>query len=212
MGSITNLEIYAKENNVPIIQKEGLNFLIEYIKQNNVKTILEIGTAIGYSSINMALVSDDIQITTIERNEKMYKQAIKNIKDFNLENRINVIYGDALDTVVQGKYDLIFIDAAKAQYIKFFEKYKQNLQMNGTIITDNLNFHGLALHPEEIHSKNLKALVRKINNYKDFLINNKEFQTVFYEIGDGIAVSKYNKMVQCQVVLVEPKTNDKWTC
>lgn len=194
MGSITNLEIYAKENNVPIIQKEGLNFLIEYIKQNNVKTILEIGTAIGYSSINMALVSDDIQITTIERNKKMYKQAIKNIKDFNLENRINVIYGDALDTVVQGKYDLIFIDAAKAQYIKFFEKYKQNLQMNGTIITDNLNFHGLALHPEEIHSKNLKALVRKINNYKDFLINNKEFQTVFYEIGDGIAVSKYNKM------------------
>ncbi len=194
MGSITNLEIYAKENNVPIIQKEGLNFLIEYIKQNNVKTILEIGTAIGYSSINMALVSDDIQITTIERNEKMYKQAIKNIKDFNLENRINVIYGDALDTVIQDKYDLIFIDAAKAQYIKFFEKYKQNLQMNGTIITDNLNFHGLALHPEEIHSKNLKALVRKINNYKYFLINNKEFQTVFYEIGDGIAVSKYNKM------------------
>ena len=194
MGSITNLEIYAKENNVPIIQKDGLNFLIEYIKQKNVKTILEIGTAIGYSSINMALVSDDIQITTIERNEKMYKQAIENIKDFNLENRINVIYGDALDTVVQGKYDLIFIDAAKAQYIKFFEKYKQNLQINGTIITDNLNFHGLALHPEEIHSKNLKALVRKINNYKDFLINNKEFQTVFYEIGDGIAVSKYNKM------------------
>ena len=194
MGSITNLEIYAKENNVPIIQKDGLNFLIEYIKQKNVKTILEIGTAIGYSSINMALVSDDIQITTIERNEKMYKQAIENIKDFNLENRINVIYGDALDTVVQGKYDLIFIDAAKAQYIKFFEKYKQNLQMSGTIITDNLNFHGLALHPEEIHSKNLKALVRKINNYKDFLINNKEFQTVFYEIGDGIAVSKYNKM------------------
>ena len=194
MGSITNLEIYAKENNVPIIQKDGLNFLIEYIKQKNVKTILEIGTAIGYSSINMALVSDDIQITTIERNEKMYKQAIENIKDFNLENRINVIYGDALDTVVQGKYDLIFIDAAKAQYIKFFEKYKQNLQMNGTIITDNLNFHGLALHPEEIHSKNLKALVRKINNYKDFLINNKEFNTTFYEIGDGIAVSKYNKM------------------
>lgn len=194
MGSITNLEIYAKENNVPIIQKDGLNFLIEYIKQKNVKTILEIGTAIGYSSINMALVSDDIQITTIERNEKMYKQAIENIKDFNLENRINVIYGDALDTVVQDKYDLIFIDAAKAQYIKFFEKYKQNLQMNGTIITDNLNFHGLALHPEEIHSKNLKALVRKINNYKDFLINNKKFNTTFYEIGDGIAVSKYNKM------------------
>lgn len=194
MGRIIDLEIYAKENNVPIIQKEGLNFLIKYIEQNNVKNILEIGTAIGYSSINMALVSDDIQITTVERNEQMYNQAIKNIEEFNLENRINVIYGDALDTVIQGKYDLIFIDAAKAQYIKFFEKYKQNLQKNGAIITDNLNFHGLALHPEEIHSKNLKALVRKINNYKEFLINNQEFHTVFYEIGDGIAVSKYNKM------------------
>ena len=194
MGCITDLEIYAKENNVPIIQKEGLNFLIKYIEQNNVKNILEIGTAIGYSSINMALVSDDIQITTVERNEQMYNQAIKNIKKFNLENRINVIYSDALDTVIQGKYDLIFIDAAKAQYIKFFEKYKQNLQKNGAIITDNLNFHGLAAHPEEIHSKNLKALVRKINNYKEFLINNQEFHTVFYEIGDGIAVSKYNKM------------------
>lgn len=194
MGCITNLEIYAKENKVPIIQKEGLNFLIKYIKQNNVKNILEIGSAIGYSSINMALASDDIQVTTIEKNEKMYNEAIKNVKDFNLENRVNVIYGDALDTTIQGKYDLIFIDAAKAQYIKFFEKYKQNLQINGTIITDNLNFHCLANHPKEIHSKNLKALVRKINNYKDFLIKNKEFHTIFYELGDGIAVSKYNKM------------------
>lgn len=194
MGRITNLEIYAKENNVPIIQKEGLNFLIEYIKKNNVKSILEIGTAIGYSAINMALISDDIQITTIERNEKMYKEAIQNIKNFNLENRINVIYGDALETTVEGKYDLIFIDAAKAQYIKFFERYKQNLQINGAIITDNLNFHGLASHPEEIHSKNLKALVKKINKYKEFLINKDDFSTKFYETGDGIAVSKYSKM------------------
>lgn len=194
MGSINTLEIYAKENNVPIIQKEGLNFLIEYIKNNNVKTILEIGTAIGYSSINMALISNDIKITTIERNKNMYEKAIKNIKDFNLENRINVIFGDALETNIQGKYDLIFIDAAKAQYIKFFEKYKHNLHKEGTIITDNLNFHGLAVHPDEIHSKNLKALVRKINNYKEFLIENKEFHTTFYETGDGIAVSKYNKM------------------
>lgn len=190
MGSIEELEKYALENNVPIIQKDGLNFLIKYIKENNTKNILEVGTAIGYSAINMALVNQNIKITSIERNKEMYNLACINIRNFNLEDRITLIFGDALETEIEGTYDLIFIDAAKAQYIKFFEKYKINLAKNGAIITDNLNFHGLTKQPETIHSKNLKALVKKINNYKDFLKENKEFNTKFYEIGDGIAVSK----------------------
>lgn len=190
MGSLIELEKYAQENNVPIIQKEGLKFLLNYIKQNNVTKILEIGTAIGYSAINMALLSKNIKITTIERNEEMYNLAKTNVKNFNLENQITLILGNALETNVEGKYDLIFIDAAKAQYIKFFEKYKVNLGKQGAILTDNLNFHGLAKHPENIQSKNLKALVKKINNYKEFLKENTEFKTIFYELGDGIAVSK----------------------
>ena len=190
MGSIEELEKYALENNVPIIQKDGLNFLIKYIKENNTKNILEVGTAIGYSAINMALVNQNIKITSIERNKEMYNLACINIRNFNLEDRITLIFGDALETEIEGTYDLIFIDAAKAQYIKFFEKYKINLAKNGAIITDNLNFHGLTKQPETIHSKNLRALVKKINNYKDFLKENKEFNTKFYEIGDGIAVSK----------------------
>ena len=190
MGSIEELEKYALENNVPIIQKDGLNFLTKYIKENNTKNILEVGTAIGYSAINMALVNQNIKITSIERNKEMYNLACTNVRNFNLENRINLIFGDALETEIEGTYDLIFIDAAKAQYIKFFEKYKINLAKNGAIITDNLNFHGLTKQPETIHSKNLRALVKKINNYKDFLKENKEFNTKFYEIGDGIAVSK----------------------
>lgn len=194
MGSLTNLENYAQENHVPIIQKDGLDFLIRYIKENSITTILEIGSAIGYSAINMALVSKNIKVTTIERNEEMFNLAKKNIKDFNLEKQITLIKGDALDTNIKGNYDLIFIDAAKAQYIKFFEKYKKNLNTNGVIITDNLNFHGLAKHPEDIQSKNLKALVRKINNYKEFLKENPKFHTEFYEIGDGISVSKLKKV------------------
>ena len=190
MGSIEELEKYAKENNVPIIQKDGLNFIVDYIRNNNIKKILEIGTAIGYSAINMALINPEIQITTIERNKEMYDKAHLNIKKFNLEKRINIIFGDALTTKINGKYDLIFIDAAKAQYIKFFEKYKVNLNKNGIIITDNLKFHGLTNNIENIQSKNLKALVKKINNYKEFLKENQEFNTKFYEIGDGIAVSK----------------------
>ena len=190
MGRLKDLEKYAEENNVPIIQKEGLNFILNYIKENKVKKILEIGTAIGYSAINMALIDENIKITTIERNKEMFSLAKKNVKDFNLEKWINIIYADALEAEIKDKYDLIFIDAAKAQYIKFFEKYKSNLKENGAIITDNLNFHGLANNPEEIHSKNLKALVRKINNYKEYLKENKEFKTNFYEKGDGISVSK----------------------
>lgn len=190
MGRLKALEKYAEENNVPIIQKEGLNFILNYIKENKVKKILEVGTAIGYSAINMALIDENIKITTIERNKEMFSLAKKNVKDFNLEKRINIIYADALEAEIKDKYDLIFIDAAKAQYIKFFEKYKSNLKEDGAIITDNLNFHGLANNPEEIHSKNLKALVRKINNYKEFLKENKEFKTNFYEKGDGISVSK----------------------
>lgn len=190
MGCITDLESYAKVNNIPIIQKDGIAFLEDLIKKNHIKKILEIGSAIGYSAIKMALIDKEIKITTIERDLERYQKAVENIKEFNLTNQIDIIQADALDIEITGKYDLIFIDAAKAQSIKFFEKYKLNLKENGLIVTDNLNFHGLTSHPENIHSKNLKALVRKINNYKEFLIQNKEFTTKFYEIGDGISVSQ----------------------
>ena len=184
------LEQYAKENNIPIMQKDGITFLTNYIKENNIKTILEIGAAIGYSAINMAKIDKNIKIITIERDEKRYNEAIKNIKNFNLENQIKIILGDALETKIEGKFDLIFIDAAKAQYIKFFEKYKTNLNIDGVIISDNLNFHGLTDENIQIKSKNLRSLVKKINNYKDFLKKNNEFHTEFLNIGDGIGITK----------------------
>ncbi len=184
------LEEYAKENNIPIMQKEGILFLTEYIQKHNVKNILEIGSAIGYSAISMAKVNKQIHITTIERDEVRYKEAIKNINDYGMNENINIILGDALETDIKGSYDLIFIDAAKAQYINFFEKYKKNLKLGGVIISDNLDFHGLTKDPEAIKSKNLRALVRKINNYREFLNKNEEFNTKFLCIGDGIAISK----------------------
>lgn len=190
MGSIEDIEKYAKDNNIPIMQKDGIKFLEKFIKENNVKKILEIGSAIGYSAIKMAKVDKNIIITTIERDEKRYKKAVENIKKFKLEEQIKIILDDALETNIDDKYDLIFIDAAKAQNIKFFDKYKHNLNENGSIITDNLNFHGLTKKIEEIRSKNLKALVKKINNYKIFLKENEEYQTIFLEIGDGLSISK----------------------
>ena len=190
MVHIRRLEEYAKEHNVPIMMKDGIEFLTQYIKDNNAKTVLEIGSAIGYSAIRMALVDKDIKVTTIERDKERYNEAVKNIKEFNLEDQIEIFNEDALDFETDKQYDLIFIDAAKAQYIKFFEKYKLNLKQDGTIISDNLDFHGLVKNPELTTNRNTKQLVRKINTYIDFLKENKEFKTEFISLGDGIGISK----------------------
>lgn len=191
MVRILELEEYAKKNNVPIMMKDGIEFLLNYIKENNVKNILEIGSAIGYSAIRMCLLSNDIKVTTIERDINRYNEAIKNINEFNLNNQIKIINDDAFNVKLDEKYDLIFIDAAKSQYIKFFEKFKLNLNENGVIVSDNLDFHGLVKkNINEIESRNVRGLVRKLNNYIDFLSNNQEFKTTFYSVGDGISISK----------------------
>lgn len=188
---IKHIKDYADINNVPIMTDDGISFLVNYIYKNNVKNILEIGTAIGYSAILMCGVSEDVVVTTIERDEKRYLEALKNVKKAQLEDRINMIYNDALDVSLDGKYDLIFIDAAKAQNQKFFEKFQYNLAYGGTIITDNMNFHGLVdKNSDEIKSRNLRQLVRKVKDYKVFLQDNESFKTEFLDIGDGIAISK----------------------
>lgn len=187
---IREMRTYAEKDCVPIMQRDGINFLVEQIIKKDVKNILEIGTAIGYSTIIMAFIRDNIKITSVERDEKRYLKAVKNIKKAHLEDRINLIFNDALEVNIKDKYDLIFIDAAKAQNIKFFEKFKDNLNEKGLIITDNMNFHGLTEKEEEIKSRNLRALVRKIKNYHKYLEENTEFKTEFLNIGDGIAISK----------------------
>ena len=185
-----SIEKYAEEHNIPIMEKTGIKFLTKYIEENNVKSILEIGSAIGYSAIKMALVNENIKITTIEKDNVRYMEALKNIKDFGLEKRITLIYGDALLLNMEDKYDLIFIDAAKGQYINFFEKYSKNLNKKGVIISDNIDFHGLVNKEERIESKNLRQLVDKIRRYIDFLKENASFETTFYKVGDGVSISR----------------------
>lgn len=188
---ITEIRTYAKENNVPIMLDDGIEYLTNYIIKNNVNSVLEIGTAIGYSAIMMTLANPSLSVTTIERDEKRYLEALKNIKKLNLENRITLIFNDALDVNITGKFDLIFIDAAKAQSIKFFEKFEKNLNPTGVIITDNIKFHGLVdKNEEEIESRNLRALVRKVKEYITYLKENEHYETEFLELGDGISISR----------------------
>ena len=107
-----------------------------------------------------------------------------------MNDRISIINADALGVEINDKYDLIFIDAAKSQYIKFFEKFEVNLNNNGVILTDNLSFHGLVENPSLTNNRNTKQLVGKIKKYIDYLKNNNNYDTKFYSIGDGISVSK----------------------
>ncbi len=185
------MENYAKEHNVPIMEKEGITFLMKYIKNNGVKNILEIGSAIGYSAILMASTSLEVKVTTIERDETNYMECLKNVKKCDFESKINVVFQDALEVNLSSdiKYDMIFIDAAKGQYTKFFEKFQYFLKPNGIIITDNLKFHGYVGKSNEIESKNLRSLTEKIESYIEFLKENEEFDTKFYDVGDGVSVS-----------------------
>ena len=189
---LKEMEKYAENESVPIIEKKSIAFIMKYIEENNIKNILEIGSAIGYSAILMASAKENVYVTTIERDEKRYMECVKNVKACQMDKKINVVYQDALELNLpeSTSFDMIFIDAAKGQYINFFEKYKYFLKDNGTIITDNLKFHGYVGKSETIESKNLRQLVGKIESYIDFLKNNNEFETTFYDIGDGLSVSK----------------------
>ncbi len=186
------IEEYAKEAYVPIMLKDGIEYLCNYIKENNIKNILEVGSAIGYSAIKMALVSEDITITTIEKDEDRYNMAVGNIHKFNLDKRINIILGDAKEVELTDKYDLIFIDASKGNNIYFFEKFTNNLAQDGVIITDNLSFHGRVEDASLITSKNQLGIVKKIKTFIEYLDNNKEFTTTYVSVGDKIAISKKN--------------------
>lgn len=183
----------ALDKNIPIMQDEGIEFLLNFIKSNNIENILEVGTAVGYSAIRMASISPLIKVTSIERDSTRYMEAVKNIAKEHLEDRITLIFKDAIDVEFDKntKFDLIFIDAAKGKNTDFFQKFQKYLNHNGYIITDNLKFHDCVDKPlEEIESRNVRGLVRKIRSYIEFLKSNEEFETEFYDVGDGVSVSR----------------------
>ncbi len=191
-NTLTKMRTIALNQKVPIINDEGLVFLLFLVKTKKVRRILEIGTAIGFSAINMAMMNQEITVETMERDESLVQQALENIKEAGLTSQITVIHTDALTFDLKNlrkDYDLIFIDAAKAQYQKFFTKYAPTLAKNGIIVTDNLLFHGLVNNEKGNVSKNVRNLVNKIESYNQWLANHPDFDTSFFDLGDGMAVS-----------------------
>ena len=189
MNKLQAIKEYARENKTPIMQDVGMAFLIDFIAERNYHQILELGTAIGYSAIQMALADDDNYVTTIERDLSLVAIAQRNIQDMKLDHRIRIVPKDAYDYEPDQQFDFIFIDAAKAQYQGLFEKYYPFLNPGGACFFDNMAFHGLVEHPEETQNKNTKQLVRKIKDFREFIRGNETIQSEYYEdVGDGILI------------------------
>lgn len=180
---ISDMERFAKKENVPIMQKESLDYLISFIKQHDIKSVLEVGTAIGYSTILIKEVVNNI--TSIERDEERCNIAVKNVELSNLNN-ITLIKADALDITITDKFDLIFIDAAKGKNKEFLDKFKSNLNENGYIIIDNMDFHGLVGKSMTIEKRRLRSLVKKIENFIKYMEEQTEFKVTKIDKGDGL--------------------------
>ncbi|EOX1660678.1 O-methyltransferase [Listeria monocytogenes] len=190
------LEAYAKENEVPIMEPDSLYCLLQILDIQKSKRILELGTAIGYSALKMADKLPDAEIITVERDEERYEQAIHNIQRYGANDRVKVLLTDAIEgaeeILAHGPFDAIFIDAAKAQYEKFFHIYTDSLAENGVIYSDNVLFKGLALDMTPEKQRKLRV-ARKMRHFNDFLVTHPDFETTTIPLGDGLSISKRKK-------------------
>lgn len=191
-GKLKELEMFAKENVVPIAQKETIKFLELMVSIKRPLRILELGTAIGYSAIIMyEAAGTSPHITTVERNEEMIKYAKNNLKSFELEEKIVIEEGDCLEILekLTEPYDLIFMDAGKGHYNHFLPHCLRLLNQDGIIIADNVLFRGMVASDELVKRRKI-TIVKRMRTYLDLVSQNKELVTSVIPMGDGIAVTK----------------------
>lgn len=186
------IEQNALNRNIPVMQKASLELMIELFRQHHCHSCLEIGSAIGYSAMMMVSNIENFYVETIELNEERYREAIENIASHQLEKQICIHLADALSLPIvnlkQHEFDCLFIDAAKAQYQKFFEKYMPLIKPDGICIVDNLDFHGMIFDIDHIKNRNTKQLVKKIKRFKDWIFQHEQYDVEYYPVGDGICV------------------------
>lgn len=195
---IAELKAYGIKNNIPIIEDGGLKVLLKVLDQAKPKRILELGTAIGYSALLM-YQHTNADIISIERDESRYNIAKEVVEKLDLTNQIQLIFDDALHVNSQnwGLFDVIYFDAAKAQNKAFLKKYNPNLKVGGIIVIDNLFFHGIVKKKqEEIESRNMRQLSRKINDFINYAKNLEGYRFDIIKQGDGIGILYKEKDVE----------------
>ncbi|MBY7024538.1 MULTISPECIES: O-methyltransferase [Clostridium] len=191
-GILKEIEDFAKENAVPIVQKETGVFLEFMVNMKRPLRILELGTAIGFSSILMyEAAKTNPEIITIERDEKMIEFAKLNLKKFNLEDKIKIEQGDCLEVLEKLKepFDLIFMDAGKGHYNHFLTHCLRLLKQDGVIIADNVLFRGMVASNELVKRRKI-TIVKRMRTYLDMVTSDEELITTVIPMGDGIAVTK----------------------
>ena len=189
----------AIEKHVPILQDKSLEFISFILKLKKPEKILEIGTAVGYSAISFVQAVDgNVSVKTIERNERRYNEAINNIKEAGLEENIEVVLADATEYLPNlhedNKYDIVFIDAAKGQYLKFLENGIRLAKDGGIIIADNVLFKGRVMSDYNEHKH--RTAVNRLRDYISLINSDERLDSVILDIGDGIAVSIVHKNVE----------------
>ncbi|MCI1943821.1 O-methyltransferase [Clostridium luticellarii] len=194
-GILKEIENYALENSIPIVQRETAEFLELMVNIKKPPNILELGTAVGYSAILMSLSSHKKNhITTIERDRNMIEIARKNIKKYNFEQCIDIIEGDCLEVLknIEGKFDLIFMDAGKAHYNHFLPYCLKVLDERGIIVADNVLFRGMVASDELVKRRKI-TIVKRMRKYLDMVSDRNKFITSIIPMGDGIAVTMRRK-------------------
>lgn len=190
---ILEMERYAEEHRVPIMDDAGLYTLIGLLKIQQPKRILEIGSAIGYSAIRLAKAFPDAIIYTVERDTERYEKAVENIERSGLRERITIIHADALEldetTLHQQPFDALFIDAAKGQYRKFFDKYSPLVGALGVIYCDNMFMHGMVLLEDADIPKRNRTMIRNLQQFTSWAMRNEQYETSLLPIGDGILIA-----------------------
>lgn len=184
----------AEENHIPIIEKATEDFLKFIISIKDPKNILELGTAVGYSAIVMAEAAKNINlINTVDKNEDMLKMAKENIDKFSLNQIINLNYMDAYDYLVsdENKYDLIFIDAAKGQYQKYFDEAINLLNDDGIIICDNVLFKGMVAN-NDLLKRRKRTIVKRLREFIVNIKNDDRYLSSIVPIGDGLMLVRRN--------------------
>lgn len=190
---IEEMEHYAVEHRVPIMDETGLNTLIGLLQIQQPKRILEIGSAIGYSAIRLAKAFPEAIIYTIERDTERYEKAVEHIERSGLQERITIIHDDALEldetTLPQQPFDALFIDAAKGQYRKFFDKYSPLVGQTGVIYCDNMFMHGMVLLKDQDLPKRNRTMIRNLQQFTSWAMQNEHYETSLLPIGDGILIA-----------------------
>ncbi len=186
----------ANQNFVPILRDDTMKIIEQNLDRIKPKRILEVGTAVGYSSIVFAChLEEDSKIDTIERNEKRFLKATENIKSTGLNNVINIIFGDANEVMKNiaedNIYDVIFIDAAKGQYLNFLNEARRLIKDGGYIIADNVLFHGLVKSDYNEHRN--RTAVTRLRQFLKIIEEDNMFDSKIYDIDDGLAIIKVNK-------------------